>query len=283
MPSAELPTRPGGPTSLGPVGRLGRSVLEAVSLGRGLWLTLTAALRTAAAPGASARAVCREIAVRQIFYTSFQALGLISVVAAFMGATLVVQTEILGGAVHREVVGRVLIAVVMRELAPLITAVLVAGRSGTAMATELGVMRVGREVLGLSSLGIDPPRILVWPRLVASVVSVPVLTVYFGAVAVTGGIFAALAMGAHGLGDLELGLTEALVPADLPLFLVKSVGLGCIVGWLCSHFGLQVGTSPTEVPQRASQAVVLTLLACVVYNTFVTVFFYWWMGSPLAR
>jgi phospholipid/cholesterol/gamma-HCH transport system permease protein len=258
-------------------------VLEAVSLARGLWLTLTAALRTANAPGASARAVCREIAVRQIFYTSFEALGLISVVAAFMGATLVVQTEILGGAVHREVVGRVLIAVVMRELAPLITAVLVAGRSGTAMATELGVMRVGGEVLGLSSLGIDPPRILVWPRLVASVVSVPVLTVYFSAVAVAGGVLAALAMGAHGLGDLELGLTEALVPVDLPLFFVKSVGLGCIVGWLCSHFGLQVGASPTDVPRRASQAVVVTLLACVVYNTFITVMFYWWMGSPLAR
>ncbi len=265
------------------VARLGRSALEAAGLGRGLWLTLTAALRTARAPGASARAVCREVCVRQIFYTSVQALGLLSVVALFIGATLVLQTEILSGAVHREVVGRVLVAVVMRELAPLITAVLVAGRSGTAIATELGVMHVGREVLGLSSLGIDPPRLLVWPRLVASVISLPVLTVYFGAVAVAGGCLAALALGAHGLGDLQMGLTEALVPADLPLFLVKTLGLGCIVGLLCSHFGLQVGTSPTDVPRRASQAVVSTLLACVIYNTVVTVAFYWWLGSPLAR
>lgn len=269
------------PPSPGAVAGVGRSVLTSVNTLRALWLTLRAAFSASHAPGEGAREVCRGIAVRQIFYTSVQALGLVSVVAAFIGATLVVQTEIMAGAVQREVVGRVLVAVVMRELAPLVTAVLVAGRSGTAIATELGVMRVNGEILGLSSLGIDPPRILVWPRLVATAVSMPVLTVYFGAVAVAGGCAAALAMGAHGIGDLQTGLTEALVPIDLPLFFVKSMGLGCIVGLLSCHYGLSVSTSPTEVPQKASRGVVLTLLACVVYNTLVTVGFYWWMGSPL--
>ncbi len=56
-------------------------------------------------------------------------------------------------------------AVVLRELAPLITAIVVAGRSGTAIATELGNMKVSSEVLALMSLGIDPPRFIVWPRL----------------------------------------------------------------------------------------------------------------------
>jgi phospholipid/cholesterol/gamma-HCH transport system permease protein len=269
------------PPSPGAIAGVGRSVIDSGRGMRALWLTLRAAYMASRAPGDGARDVCRGIAVRQIFYTSVQGLGLVSVVALFIGATLVMQTEIMGGAVHREIVGRVLVAVVMRELAPLITAVLVAGRSGTAIATELGVMRVGGEVMGLSSLGIDPPRILVWPRLVAAVVSMPVLTVFFSAVAVFGGVLAALVMGAHGLGDLEMGLTEALVPVDLPLFLLKSIGLGCIVGLLACHYGLQVSSSPTEVPIKASRAVVRTLLACVIYNTIVTVAFYWWMGSPL--
>jgi len=70
----------------------------------------------------------------------------------------------------------------MRELAPLLTAIVVAGRSGTAMATELGNMKVNSEVLALSSLGIDPPRYIVLPRLVASIVSVLVLMIYFSVV-----------------------------------------------------------------------------------------------------
>ncbi len=275
------PKAPDSTAPLSTVERLGAKALGAVRRGQGLMGTLLSAIRAASAPGGSARSVCREIAIRQIFYTSVQALGLISVVAVFIGASLIVQTELLGGGFHREMVGRVLIAVVLRELAPLVTAIILAGRSGTAMATELGVMRVGSEVLGLASMGIDPARFLVWPRMVASIVSVPILTVYFSTIAVFAGYMAAVALGGHGLGDLQAGVLSGLTPFDLPLFLVKTLGLGTLVGWICCHYGLEVGASPTEVPIKSSQAVVQTLLACVMYNTVVTVVFYWWMGPSI--
>jgi phospholipid/cholesterol/gamma-HCH transport system permease protein len=274
---AEPSTAP--PSLLEQVGARGMH-LSKVSIG--LWITWSSAWRSSQAPGEGARQVCRAIAMRQIFYTSFQALGLISVVAMFIGATLIVQTELLGGALNRETAGRVLVAVVLRELAPLVTAILVAGRSGTAIATELGVMRVNSEVLALASLGIDPPRFLVWPRMVATTVSVPILTVYFSALAVLGGFTAALIMDVHGLGDWQSGITQGLTPADIPLFLTKSVGLGALVGWLCSYYGLDVGVSPTEVPVKASRAVVQTLLACIIFNAIVTVLFYWLVGARLA-
>ncbi len=70
------------------------------------------------------------------------------------------------------------------------------------------------------------------------------------------------------------------MPFDLGLFLLKGVGLGAIVGWLCCHYGLQVKSSPTEVPQQASRAVVMSLLCGVVYSTFVTALFYWFRRSP---
>ena len=71
----------------------------------------------------------------------------------------------------------------------------------------------------------------------------------------------------------------SLTPGDLPLIFIKTIGLGGIVGWLCAYYGLDVGASPTEVPQKASRAVVQTLLTCIAYNTFVTVLFYWLMGG----
>ncbi|HSC88836.1 MAG TPA: ABC transporter permease [Polyangiaceae bacterium] len=270
------------PATVSLLEQLGARALHVSKVTSGLWVTWVSAWRSAQAPGEGARQVCRAIAMRQIFYTSFQALGLISVVALFIGATLIVQTELLGGALNRETAGRVLVAVVLRELAPLVTAILVAGRSGTAIATELGVMRVNSEVLALASLGIDPPRFLVWPRMVATMVSVPILTVYFSAMAVMGGFVAALMMDVHGVGDWQSGVTMGLTPADIPLFLTKSAGLGALVGWLCSYYGLDVGVSPTEVPVKASRAVVQTLLACIVFNAIVTGVFYVLLGGRLA-
>lgn len=260
---------------------VGRSGLRFVEVTRGLWVTWVSAFRAAQAPGIGARQVCRGIALRQVFYTSFQALGLVSVIAIFIGATMIVQTELLGGGMHRETVGRILVALVLRELAPLVTAIIVAGRSGTAIATELGVMRVNSEVLGLASLGIDPPRFLVWPRIVATLVSVPLLTVYFSTMAVLGGLVAAFIMDPYGVGDWRAGVAMGLTPVDLPLLLIKSLGLGGIVGWLSCYYGLDVGVSPTEVPVKASRAVVQTLLTCIIFNTLITVLFYWVSGARL--
>lgn len=249
---------------------------------RGLTSTLLSALQSLSTPGEGAREVVRAITVKQIFYTSFQALPMIGIVALFVGTTLTAQTEILGGALQRETAGRILVAVVLREFAPLVTAIIVAGRSGTAIATELGVMRVNKEILALASLGIDPPRFLVWPRVVATTLSIPLLTVYFSALAIIGGNFTAFLIDRHGVPDWQNGAMMALSPVDLPLVLVKTLGLGGLVGWLCCYYGLEVGASPTEIPQKASRAVVQTLLACIIYNAAVTIAFYWIVGGTLA-
>jgi phospholipid/cholesterol/gamma-HCH transport system permease protein len=142
-------------------------------------------------------------------------------------------------------------------------------------------MKVNQEIHGLVSVGIDPHRFVVFPRLIGAVTSVLVLTVYFGALAIIGGGIASALLGRFSFAALRSGFMSALLPADLPLFVLKGTGLGFIVGWLPCHFGLEVGTSPTEVPQRASQAVVLTMLACVGFNTIVTVVFYWIAGPPV--
>jgi phospholipid/cholesterol/gamma-HCH transport system permease protein len=178
-------------------------------------------------------------------------------------------------------IGKILIAVVLRELAPLGTAIVVAGRSGTAIATELGNMKVSSEILALTSLGIDPPRFIVMPRLIATVVSVTALMVYFAAITLVGTAAVGVLLSDIGLGALQSGLAGALTPYDFVLFLVKGVGLGTIVGWLSCHYGLEVKSSPTEVPQMASRAVVMSLLGCVAFNTLATGLFYWTVGPPL--
>lgn len=263
------------------VTRLGSSTVARWYFVRRLFNTLWRALHAPFEPGEAASSVSWGIAVRQVFFTGVEALPLVSVIALLIGATFIVQAQLVG-ALPGDVLGKVLVAVVLREVAPLTTSIVVAGRSGTAMATELGNMQVNDEILGLSSLGIDPYRFIVFPRILGTVISVVVLTVYFGALAIMGGFAASTLLAGASVSSLQAGFAEALLPGDLPLFAFKGVGLGLIVGWLCCHYGLEVGASPTEVPQRASQAVVNGMLACVVFNTFVTLAFYSLVGPPVS-
>ncbi|HYQ44617.1 MAG TPA: ABC transporter permease [Polyangiaceae bacterium] len=259
---------------------IGRSTIRWVLSTDDLLHTLSDAIASLWTPGVAARLTVQRVIVTQIMYTGVQALSLVSVIAFLLGSSIIIQTNLMGSA-DGELLGKVLVAVVLRELAPLVTAIVIAGRSGTAMATELGNMKVNSEVLALSSLGIDPPRFIVLPRLVASIVSVLVLMIYFSVVAIGGAFIVAQLTAAATWGSLYSGVSRGVMPFDLGLFLLKGVGLGAIVGWLCCHYGLQVKSSPTEVPQQASRAVVMSLLCGVVYSTFVTALFYWLVGPPI--
>lgn len=262
------------------MGRLGASTVAHWRFYRRMIGTLTRAIAAYFEPGTAAATVSRRVALRQVFFTGFEALPLVSVMAVLVGATIIIQAQLVSP-LPGEILGKVLVAVVLREVAPLTTALVVAGRSGTAMATELGNMKANDEVLALISLGINPYRFIVMPRLIGTVISVLVLMVYFGALAIIGGYLVTALIGGPSFTAMRGGFVEALHPFDLPLFVLKGMGLGVIVGWLCCHFGLEVGASPTEVPQRASQAVVICMLACVVLNTLGTVVFYWFAGPPI--
>src|SRR3954469_21688844 len=262
------------------LGAVGRGAIRRVLDADELLHTFSDAVASVWTPGAAARETVRRVITTQILYTGVQALSLVSVIAFLLGASIIIQTNLLGSA-DGELLGKVLVAVVLRELAPLVTAIVIAGRSGTAMATELGNMKVNSEVFALSSLGIDPPRFIVLPRLVASIVSVLVLMIYFSVVAIFGAFVVAQLTATASWGSLYSGVSRGVMPFDLGLFLLKGVGLGAIVGWLCCHYGLQVKSSPTEVPPQASRRGVMSLLCGVVYSPFVTALFYWVVGPPI--
>lgn len=263
------------------IAELGRATLATVGEQRRLWSTLVQALASPFTPGPAAAEAVRHIILTQILFTGYQALPLVGAIGFMIGGTIIVQTTIMAPMATGDLLGRVLVAVVLREMAPLATAIIVAGRSGTAIATELGNMKANTEILALSSLGVDPPRYVVLPRMIGAVVSVMVLTVYFSAVAVIGGYVTSRLIASPSFDTLRTGFVEGILPGDLPLFLAKSTGLGTLVGWLSCHFGLQVKSSPTEVPRQASRAVVMILLGCFVYNTLVTGVFYAIVGPPV--
>jgi phospholipid/cholesterol/gamma-HCH transport system permease protein len=267
----------------GVVQKVGKRTLGAYQETFGLVETLLGALASQLQPGLAARSVASRLAIRQMFFTGFEALPLVSVIAFFVGATIVIQLQLMTAQLPGEMIGRIIVAAILRELAPLTTAIIVAGRSGTAIATELGNMKANSEILALSSLGIDPLRFVVWPRMAGAIVGVMVLTVYFGIIAIMSGYMTGIVMGASSFAALQAGFSDALVRGDIVLFFLKCGGLGLLVGWFACHYGLEVRVSPTEVPQKASKAVIMTLLGCVIYNAIVTAGFYMVVGPPPVR
>ncbi len=158
----------------------------------------------------------------------------------------------------------------MREVAPLLTGVVVIARSVTAIAVELGAMRVQREVEALEAMGIPPIRQLVTPRVFGGLLSVFGLSVLFATVALIGGFLMAQVMVKLPASVFFGSVLTATAPVDLLAFCIKVfVGGGGIVLIACYH-GLAVAGSPSEVPVAASRAALNALIFLVALHGLVS-------------
>lgn len=262
------------------VASLGREAIDAYGEWRAALRLLVLAVVAGFSSGRSARRTVHRVTLAQIVFTGAEGLPFITATALVIGATLMLQMRVAAPGMPGEIVGKVLVTLLLRELAPLVTAVIIASRSGTAIATEIGNMKASLEMLGLSSMGIDPARYVVLPRLMAVVTSVLVLMVYFGVLSLLGASTLAVFFGTPDLSAIRAGLADALGPPDLLLFAVKGGGCGVVVALICCHYGLQVKSSITEVPLMTGKAVIRAVLGCVLYSFIVTLAFYPVVGAP---
>lgn len=168
-------------------------------------------------------------------------------------------TRELKGIGATDLIGTVIVVAIVRELGPLLTALVVVGRSGTAIAAELATNQVMGEVRALESMGIDPKQYLVLPRFVGSLVSVFALLVVFDFVAIMAGFAAARFNGLPGPRYFQIVL-ESMTNRDVWLTVFKALAFGAIVGIIPTYFGLAVRRASTEIPVAASRAVVAAIV-----------------------
>ncbi len=210
---------------------------------------------------AAGRRVARRVFFNQVWFTALQAIPLVIVLSGILSFLVISQAvRELGRLGATELIGTLMVVAIVRELGPLLTALAVAGRSGTAIAAELATNKVMGEVDALEGMGIDPVHYLVLPRLGAAIVSVFSLIVLFDAVAVGAGLVAAWANGMSAERYFDIVL-RSLAFRDAGLTLVKGLVFGMVIGTVPSFHGLGVRRAATEVPIAASQAVVGSILA----------------------
>ena len=186
---------------------------------------------------------------------------LIGLIIAFMSS---LQLKQFGANVY---VAQLVAVAIVRELGPIMTAILVAGRSASAFAAEIGTMRVNDEVDALVTMGFDPIRFLVVPKLIATVIVLPLLTIYADLFGILGGMI----VGVAGLDLTAYTYLQASRRSVTVFFLnaslVKAAVFACIIAWIGCQRGFQVRGGVEEVGAATTSAVVTAILLIVVVDS----------------
>jgi phospholipid/cholesterol/gamma-HCH transport system permease protein len=197
---------------------------------------------------------------------------MVAIMAVFTGMVLAVQTGY--QALRLNLTGTVapLVGVSLtRELGPVLTGVIVAGRVGAAIAAQVGTMKVTEQIDALETLATDPVEYLVMPRFVAAIVMLPVLTVCADAIGIAGGLVIAITkLNIEGGAYID-GTFDVLQVSDVMGGLVKAAFFGMVIAIIGCYFGLTTTGGAEGVGKSTTRAVVLSLMVILVSDFFLTV------------
>lgn len=254
--------------------RLGNYVIEfwraSVSLLSFIGLTIISAWRAIR----SGRWVRWNAIGVQMEQTGVNALGIVGLMSFLIGIVLAQQGATQLRSFGAEVfvinlVGRA----TFRELGILLTAIMVAGRSASAFAAQIGSMKLAEEVDAMRTIGLDPIEILVLPRTIALIVMLPLLSFYASILAVTGGgLFTWLALDIPPATFVQR-LREVVPITDFWVGLSKAPVFGALIGIIGCHQGFQVSGNAESVGQRTTRAVVEAIFLVIVLDAFFAVFY----------
>lgn len=216
----------------------------------------------------------REI-VHQMLEAGNRSLPLVGLISALIGMILALQSAYqLRQFGATDLVADLVAISVTRELAPLLAAIVVAGRVGSAIAAELGTMRVSEEIDALTVIGIDPVSFLVVPRVLGLLVTLPCLTAFADVLGILGGfVVASLGLGLAPLPYLRASL-DALVLEDIFGGLLKAACFALVLGLVGCQRGLAVRGGPEQVGRATTSAVVTSILLVIVVDLGVTAILY---------
>jgi phospholipid/cholesterol/gamma-HCH transport system permease protein len=205
------------------------------------------------------------LVVQQMSAIGVGSLGLVIVVSLFTGAVAAVQAAYqFSAVVPLKYLGAVIIRSVIIELGPVLTALIIGGRVGASIAAELGTMKVTEQIDALRAMAIDPVRYLVVPRIVASVVMLPVLTVFANGIAIFGGFLVAIGpigMSAH---TYVVGLKQYFFLKDLYSGLFKAFVFGGIIGTMGCYYGFSTEGGAEGVGNATTRAVVSSCVLILI-------------------
>ncbi len=202
-------------------------------------------------------------------------LTIVNVCAIFIGIVMTLQTalELVRFGAHLYI-SRIVGLAFLRELGPVFTALMISGRVGSGIAAELGSMQVTEQVDALRAMGADPLKHLVAPRLIATVVMVPVLTMLADVLGIAAGMVTAYVALGIGPAQYIAACLESMVTLDIMSGLAKSALFGALIGFIATYIGLSTERATEAVGRSTTKAMVACAYAILVGDFVLTKTFF---------
>jgi len=217
------------------------------------------------------RALVRKVIIEQIYFTAIQALWLIIPISLILGTALIAQFARLSGQYDP---GKLMVVLVVRELGPMITALIVILRSATSVTIELGYMNVLNEMDAIEAAGVDTWRTVLLPRLVGITSAICSLFIIFDLVSILGGFLMVWMFTYLPVGNFLAQVSKAIGGADILVGLVKGVIFGIVISATSIYHGLKTSERITDIPPATSRAAVESFFYCLALNAFISLMFY---------
>lgn len=221
--------------------------------------------------------------ITQLDVIGVGSLTIILLTGFFTGGVLTLQTyPTLQFYSAQSQTGRLVAISLVRELGPVLSALMVAGRVGSAIAAELGSMTVSQQIDAMRALGTDPIRKLVAPRLIALIIALPLLTVLADVVGIAGGGIAASTLYGMSIDQYQVSVRDGITTDDIIGGVIKPICFALIIGSIACYKGLSTDGGTVGVGRATTRAVVTASIVVIITDFFVSRALQYVLGMPVA-
>jgi len=217
------------------------------------------------------RALLRRFTLEQIYFTGFQALHIIVPIALIIGSMLIVQYTRVSAQYD---LGKMMVFLLVREIGPIVTALIVILRTATAVTIEVSYMHVLHEIETIEMTGLDPLRIICIPRLIGITAAILCLFVVFDLVSIMGGYAIVWAVTYIPMGNFLGQIAKAFTATDIFVGIIKAISFGITITVTCLYHGFKTKKRITNIPSSTSTAAMECFLYCLIVNVIISVVFY---------
>ncbi|MGO8987491.1 MAG: MlaE family ABC transporter permease [bacterium] len=209
--------------------------------------------------------------LKQIQFIGFQSALVIFLTGAFTGMVLGLQGfYTLNRFGSAALLGPMVALSLIKELGPVLSALMVTGRAGSAMTAEIGIMRITEQIDAIKLMGLNPFRYLVVPKFLAGIFALPLLTAIFNVVGIFGGYVIGVKLLGIGEGTYFGEMSNHVTVQDIVQGIYKSLSFGALIPWVCCYKGYYVGYGAEGVSKATTQAVVLSSVLILFWDYILT-------------
>ncbi|SEO48738.1 phospholipid/cholesterol/gamma-HCH transport system permease protein [Mucilaginibacter gossypiicola] len=210
--------------------------------------------------------------MREMVSVGIGSLGIVAIISLFIGAVATIQTafQLISDFIPKTVVGGITRDSTILEFSPTISALVLAGRVGSAMASQIGTMRVTEQIDALEIMGVNAPGYLISPKIISGVTMIPLLVIVSVGLGLTGGYIACWASNDVSTTDYMRGLTDGFNPVIATVCAVKAISFGFVITSICSYQGFYVNGGSLEVGQSATRGVVWSCIMILFCDLIIS-------------